>query len=82
MRNVALDAILGCRIRTHYNTGGIAQSYSGPYKGDVYTVVYRDERDNHTCWLNTIRVENGVVTCEHVPLQVLDVAENTQMSLF
>ena len=81
MKNPALDAILGCRIRTHYNTGGVVQSYSGPYEGNVYTVVYRHERGGPCC-LNTIRVENGIVTCEHVPLQVLDVAENAQMSLF
>ena len=32
MKNPVLDSIVGCRIQTHYGTGGIVTSYSGPHE--------------------------------------------------
>lgn len=80
-KNKALDAILGCRIRTHYNTGGVAKSYSGPYLNGCYSLVYLDDNGMRS-WLNTITVENGRVLCEGKPLQVGRLVRDVQMSLF
>jgi hypothetical protein len=27
-----LEELIGCRIRTHYNTGGVVKSYHGPHE--------------------------------------------------
>lgn len=89
-KNSVLDALIGCRIQTHYGTGGIVTSYSGPYDDDElpwgkgrYTIQYRRENEKKpSCWINSIKVENDVVTCEGVLLQILGREEESQMSLF
>lgn len=84
-----LENLIGCRIQTHYGTSGIVTSYSGPYeevaplgKG-CYTIRYRHEDEvKPSCWINSIKIENGVITCEGIPLKILDREENVQTSLF
>lgn len=85
MKNPLLDRIIGCRIRTHYNTGGIVESYSGPhdmYGPGSWTVVYRDQRDNGKCWINSIKAEGMTITCEGQPLEIFECERDTQLSLF
>lgn len=85
-KNSVLDALIGCRIQTHYGTGGIVTSYYGPheaYGSDSWTIQYRHKNEKKpSCWINSIKVENGVITCEGIPLQILDREEDSQMSLF
>lgn len=76
-----LQEIVGCRIKTHYNTGGIVTAIHGPY-GSHFTLNYEDERDGHRCIINTIRLENGVITCEGKPLKILDRVRPSQLELF
>lgn len=45
---IKLQKIIGCRIKTHYNTGGIVTRISGPH-GNFYTLNYEDPRDRHIC---------------------------------
>ena len=77
----ALKNIIGCRVDTHYRTGGIAIAVAGPF-GDCHTITYRHDRDGKKCWINSIRVEDGVITCEGVPLKISGQPTPRQLSLF
>lgn len=72
----------GCRIRTHYGTGGVVTSVTGPRPDGTYAATYEHPRDGKPCWINTIRVENGIITCEGQPLLVLGRERPGQVSLF
>ena len=81
-----LDNLIGRRIKTHYNTGGVVTSYSGPhgtgYNGEPgYSVTYRDAHGDR-CWLNSITVVGGVVICESQPLQIFEQVDAIQTDLF
>jgi len=88
MKNAILESLIGCQIQTHYGTGGVVTSYSGPFETErwgkgCWSIQYRHNGDvKPTCWINSIKIKNGVITCEDVPLKVLGREENTQMSLF
>ncbi|MEG3071060.1 MAG: hypothetical protein RQM92_09800 [Candidatus Syntrophopropionicum ammoniitolerans] len=66
----ALKNIIGCRVSTHYNTGGIVIAVAGPF-GGCYTITYKHDRDGKKCWINSIRVgEDGVITYEKASLKI------------
>lgn len=79
-----LRVLVGCRVRTHYGTGGTVMGVTGPwdYHGGCYSITYTDPRDGHKCWINTIRVEDEAVTCEHKPLVIEGREKQAQISLF
>lgn len=85
-----LKDLIGCEVKTHCGTGGIVTSVSGPHAGDswrspgTYTIMYRRTAapPNDKNWLNTIRVENGVVTCEHRPLKISGKPLPRQLDIF
>jgi len=72
-----LSKIIGKEIRTHYNTGGIVTSISGPYydksRKAPYSIIYtKDGKESKSpSFLNTINVKDGVITCEGKPLQIV-----------
>lgn len=76
-----LQEIIGCRIMTHYNTGGIVIRISDLH-GTFYTLNYEDPRDGRICNINTIRLENDVITCEGKPLQIFERVRPAQIELF
>lgn len=86
MKNDMLESIIGCRIQTHYGTGGIVTSYSGPHEAygpGSWSIRYRHDGDKIPKYnINSIKIESRVITCEGVPLKILGREENTQMSLF
>ena len=88
MKNALLDALIGCRIQTHYGTGGVVVSYSGPWDEvpwgkNCWTIRYLHDGDRSpTCYINSIKIEGGVITCEGKPLRILGRERNVQMSLF
>jgi len=86
MKNESLEEIIGCRIRTHYGTGGIVTSYSGPYETygpGSWSIQYRHDGDKISkCNINSIKIENGVITCEGKPLEIVGREADTQISLF
>jgi len=86
MRNEILENLIGCRIQTHYGTGGIVTSYSGPhemYGPGSWSIQYRHDGEKIPhCNINSIKIENSVITCEGKPLKILGSEEDTQMSLF
>ncbi|KUO52306.1 MAG: hypothetical protein APF76_04535 [Desulfitibacter sp. BRH_c19] len=75
-----LQEIIGCQIRTHYDTGGIVTGIYGP-RGDFYTLNYEDQR-GHRCIINTIQVKNEVIICEGKHLHILERARPVQTQLF
>lgn len=87
-KNALLEALIGCRIQTHYGTGGVVASYSGPYDDEhwghnSWSITYKADRDRTPqCYINSIKTDGGVITCEGIPLKVIGREEETQMSLF
>jgi hypothetical protein len=84
-RNDLLESVLGCRIQTHYGTGGIVESYSGPYENGYYSIIYREQREGQRpgiCGINTIKTDNGVITCEGVPLKIKGCEKEIQLTFF
>lgn len=72
-----LTQLIGKEIRTHYNTGGIVTNISGPhdrYGPDSWTINYTKDgkKSKNPFIINSIKVENGVITCEGKPLQIIE----------
>lgn len=74
-----LKNIIGCRVDTHYHTGGVVIEVNGPF-GDRYTLTYKVGGSKY--WINSIRVEDGVITCEGKPLKISGQPAPRQLSLF
>jgi hypothetical protein len=71
-----LLTLIGKEIRTHYNTGGIVTNVHGPhnaYGPGSWTINYtvNGKKSKSPCIINSIKVENGVITCEGKPLQII-----------
>mgnify|MGYP000883415647 CR=1 FL=1 len=72
-----LQSLIGKEIRTHYNTGGIVTNVFGPhtaYGPGSWSINYTKDgkpSKNH-CIINSIKVENGIITCEGKPLQIIN----------
>lgn len=84
-KNEFLDAIIGCRVRTHYGSELLIAYYCGPhemYGPGSWTVGYKDERGHVGAHLNSIKTDGGVITCEGRPLEILGREAETQTSLF
>lgn len=79
MQNV--KQLIGCEIKTHYGTGGIVTRIIGPFEDGNYTIVYKHSRDGSRCWINTIKCQDGIITCENIPLQILGRVEPYQITL-
>ena len=84
-RNI-LVGLVGCRIRTHYKTGGVVHSFSGPYElpehGRRWTVVY-EQSGGGFGYLNTIEIaQTGQVLCEGKCLEVIGRERDVQMNFF
>jgi hypothetical protein len=77
-----LSSLIGKKIRTHYDTGGIVFNVSGPhnaYGPGSWSINYTEDgkkRKNFSI-INSIKVENGVITCDGKPLQIIDQGEQT-----
>jgi hypothetical protein len=72
-----LLTLIGKEIRTHYNTGGIVTNIHGPhnaYGPDSWTINYTEDgkKRKNPCIINSIKVEDGVITCEGKPLQIVE----------
>lgn len=84
-KNEFLDAILGCRVKAHYGSEILITYYYGPHDGygsDSWSIGYKDERGHVGAHFNSIKVENGVITCEGKPLEIFSREADTQTSLF
>jgi len=84
-KNEFLEAILGCRVRTHYGSEILVTYYYGPheiYGPGSWTIGYKDERGHVGPHFNSIKVENGLITCEGKPLEILGREADMQTSLF
>jgi hypothetical protein len=82
-----LRLLIGCRIRHHEWFGGVCTAVEGPWNDGCYTVVYAHPEDGKPCWINSIRVENGVITYQHdyrerKPLIIEGRERQAQLSLF
>jgi len=86
MKNPLLEALIGCRIKTHYGTGGIVTSYCGPhdaYGAGSWSIYYRHDGDKTPKYnINSIKIENGVIACEGRPLTIMRQEDDAQESLF
>lgn len=85
MKNPLLDELLGHRIRTHYGTEILITYYSGPhtsYGPGSWSAGYKDDRGNVREHVNSIKTENGIITCEGKPIVILDREVPTQICLF
>jgi|GEM_PF-1591779 len=67
-----VKAIIGCRIETHYGTGGIVDEVIGPFEDGFYTIVYKHPVDGKKRWINSITVKENTVLCEGVPLKITE----------
>lgn len=72
-----LSQLIGKEIRTHYNTGGIVFNISGPhtaYGPGSWTINYTEDgkKRKNPCIINSIKVENGIITCDGKPLQIIE----------
>lgn len=65
-----LKSIIGCRIKTHYGTGGIVDGVSEPYGDGFYTITYKHPINGKKCWINSISIRENTVLCESVPLLI------------
>ncbi|HYE82662.1 MAG TPA: hypothetical protein VEG39_10930 [Clostridia bacterium] len=75
-----LSKIIGKEIRTHYNTGGIVTNVSGPhnsYGPGSWSINYTQDgkKSKNPSIINSIKIENGIITCEGKPLQIIDQVE-------
>ncbi|WP_353853106.1 hypothetical protein [Dehalobacter restrictus] len=77
-----LKDIIGCQIKTHYNTGGTVIYAGHPREGNLYTINYTDPRDGHRCIINSITVENGNILCEGKPLEITGKPVTRQLTLW
>jgi hypothetical protein len=76
VRNL-LSTLIGKEIRTHYNTGGIVTNVIGPhnaYGPGSWTINYTEDgkKRKNPCIINSIKVENGIITCDGKPLQIIE----------
>lgn len=76
VRNL-LSTLIGKEIRTHYNTGGIVTNVIGPhnaYGPGSWTINYTKDgkKRKNPCIINSIKVENGIITCDGKPLQIIE----------
>ncbi|HZK58080.1 MAG TPA: hypothetical protein VFD17_07200 [Clostridia bacterium] len=76
-----LKNLIGCRIDTHYNTGGIVTDVNGPFHDGYYTLFYAHDRDGSRCWINSIKVDDDLVTCEGVPLKISGQSKPRQLDI-
>lgn len=72
-----LSQLIGKEIKTHYNTGGIVTNIIGPhdrYGPGSWTINYTKDgkKSKNPFIINSIKVENGVITCEGKPLEIID----------
>lgn len=73
-----LSTLIGKEIRTHYNTGGIVTNIIGPhshhYGPEHWTINYTKDgkRSKSPFIINSIKVKNGIITCDGKPLQIVD----------
>jgi ParB family chromosome partitioning protein len=65
-----VKALVGHRIRTHYNTGGVVARVDYWGDADSYTIYYEDENAHKRLWLNDIKLQDGVILCEGKPLAI------------
>lgn len=81
-----LSSLIGKEIRTHYDTGGIVFNVSGPYNSyglGSWTINYTKDgkKSNSPSIINSIKVENGVITCEGEPLKIIEPEDNSEEQL-
>lgn len=72
-----VKSLIGKEIRTHYNTGGIVINVSGPhdaYGANSWTINYTKDgkKSKSYCIINSIKVENGIITCDGKPLKIIE----------
>jgi hypothetical protein len=77
-----LLTLIGKEIRTHYNTGGIVFNISGPhtaYGPGSWSINYSEDGKKHKNFsiINSIKVENGVITCEGKPLRIIELEKES-----
>lgn len=75
-----LSALIGKEIKTHYNTGGIVTNVIGPhnmYGPGSWSINYTPDgkKSKSPFIINSIKIENGVITCEGKPLQIVEQKE-------
>ena len=79
-----LSALIGKKIITHYNAGGIVTKIIGPHNAYIigphnaygpgtWTINYTKDgkKSKNPYIINSIKIENGVITCEGKPLQII-----------
>jgi hypothetical protein len=79
-----LSTLIGKEIRTHYNTGGIVTNIAGQHPANgpgLWTINYTKDgkKSKNPCIINSIGIENGVITCEGKPLQIIEKEEAEYM---
>ena len=83
---MVLDDILdliGRTIRTHYGTGGKVIYVGQPHKDkSLFNLNYTDPRDGRRCIINNLKLVNGQVLCEGIPLEISGTPAPRQLSLF
>ena len=77
-----LSTLIGKKISTHYNTGGIVTNVVGPhnaYGPGSWTINYTEDgkKNKNPCIINSIKIENGIITCDGKPLQIIGQEEST-----
>jgi len=75
--------LIGCVVHTHYGTGGKVIYVGQPYKDKLFfNLNYTDPRDGHRCILNNLKLVEGQVLCEGIPLEIFGTPAPRQLTLF
>lgn len=75
--------LIGYTIKTHYGTGGKVTYVGRPHQDkSLFNLNYTGPRDGGRRIINYLKLVDGQVLCEGIPLEISGTSAPRQLSLF